>query len=113
MAGIKISKEIIAQNPEYAHLYDVVHFLENAPLGSLFPKKQEVSVIYMAEEAAYELLEANPYMPLKETISTVLMGCEDGLSGEILLKITQMVIKKWKKLSKKSIPQPQSELQLA
>jgi 20S proteasome alpha/beta subunit len=113
MAGIKISTEIISQTPELAHLYDVVHFLENAPAGSLFPKKKEASAISTAEEAAYELVEAHPNMSLKEAITTVLNSCEEGLSGEVLLKITEKVIKKWAQLSKPIVPQLESELQLA
>ena len=110
MPAIKISKEIIAQNPEYAHLYDVVDFLENAPPKSLFPKKYEASAISCALEEAHRLLEENPHLSLKETLSMVLTYCEEGLKGEVLLKITQKVITKWEELS---IPQPESELQLA
>jgi hypothetical protein len=109
MPAIKISKEIIAQNPEYAHLYEVVDFLENAP-RILFPKKHEVSVIYIAEEEAYDLLIANPHLSLKETLSKVLISCEDGLKGDVMLKITEKVISQWEKLS---IPKLESELQLA
>jgi hypothetical protein len=109
MPAIKISKEIIAQNPEYAHLYEVVDFLENAP-RILFPNKHEVAVIDIALEEAHELLSTNPHLSLKETLSTVLMSSEDGLSSDVLLKITQKVIAKWEKLS---VPKMENELQLA
>ena len=113
MAGIKISTEIVKQTPELAHLYDIVHFLENAPVGSLFPEKREASAISTAGEAAYELLEAHPCMSLKETLTTVLNGCEEGLSGEVLLKITQRIITRWEKSSKTVVPQLENEPQFA
>ena len=113
MAGIKISTEIVLRTPEYAHLYDIVHFLENAPPGSLFPEKQEAAEIDIALENAHELLKANPTLSLKETLSTVLSRCGDAFSGDLLLKITERVIKKWEKLAKPVVPQLENEPQFA
>jgi hypothetical protein len=113
MAGIKISTEIVLRTPEYAHLYDIVHFLENAPPGSLFPEKQEAAEIDNALMNAHKLLKANPTLSLKETLATVLNGCGDKFSGELLLKITERVIKKWEKFSTPVVPQLENEPQFA
>jgi hypothetical protein len=113
MAGIKISTEIVLRTPELAHLYDIVHFLENAPPGSLFPEKQEAVEISIALENAHNLLKAQPTLSLKETLATVISRCPEGFSGEALLKVTDSTIKKWVQLSKHIVSQLENELQLA
>jgi hypothetical protein len=113
MAGIPISTEIINQNPELEEFREVVHLLENSTFKTLFPKKWEVSTLSSARERAHKLLKTHPDMSLKETLTTVLNGCEDGLSGEVLLKITEQVIKKWETLSNPIVLQSEGELQLA
>jgi hypothetical protein len=113
MAGIPISTEIINQNPELEEFREVVLFLENSTFKTLFPEKWEVSTLSSARERAHKLLEAHPNMSLKETLTTVLSGCEEGLSGDILLKITEQVIKKWEQLYNPIVLQSKSALQLA
>lgn len=108
-----MTSEQILQTPALAHLYDIVHFLEVTPEKDVFPKKYEAATISMAVQAAHNLLKENPYISLKETVTRVLSGCEDGLSSDVVLKITQKVIKKWEKMSKIAVPQLRNELQAA
>ena len=103
----------IAQMPELAHLHDIVRFLEVTPEKDVFPKKYEATTISMAVQSAHDLLKDNPYMSLKDTVTQVLNGCEDRLSSDVVLKITQKVIKKWEKMAKIAIPQLRNELQAA
>jgi hypothetical protein len=113
MAGIPISTEIINQNPELEEFREVVLFLENSTFKTLFPKKWEVSAISSAVQKAHDRSKENPNMSLKETLTMVLSSREEGLSGEVLLKITDKVIKKWEELSNPIVLQSESELQLA
>lgn len=113
MAGIPISTKIISQNPELERFREVVAFLENAPPGSLFPEKRAASAISWARQIAHKLLEANPSVSLKETLTTVLDGFKDDLSGEVLMKITQQVIAKWEKMHLAAVPQLDNEAEYA
>ena len=113
MGGIPISTEIINQNPELEEFREVVLFLENSTFKTLFPKKWEMSAISWAVQRAHNDLKKKPNVSLKETLTTVLSGCEEGLSGEVLLKITEQVIKKWEELSNSMVLESESELQLA
>lgn len=108
-----MTSEQIVQTPELAHLYDIVRFLETTPEKDVFPKKYEIATISMAVQVAHDLLKKNPYTPLKETLTVVLNSCEDGLSSDVLLKITQSVIKKWQKCAKVGVIELESELQIA
>jgi hypothetical protein len=113
MPAIPISSKTISENPELEHFREAVEFLENAPPGSLFPKKWEASAMSSARQIAHELLETNPNVSLKETLTTVFSGCESGLSGEVMMKITQQVIAKWEKMHLAAVPQLESETEFA
>jgi hypothetical protein len=109
----EMTSEQIAKTPELAHLYDIVHFLEVTPEKDVFPKKYEAATISMAVQSAHNLLKDNPYMSLKDTVTQALNGCEDGLSSDVVLKITQKVIKKWEKIAKIVVSELRNELQAA
>ena len=108
-----MTSEQIIQTPDLAHLYDIVRFLETTPEKDVFPKKYEMATISMAVQVAHDHLKKNPYMSLKETLTVVLNSCEDGLTSDVLLKITQRVIKKWEKCVKIDTFQLERDLQVA
>jgi hypothetical protein len=113
MAGIPISTEIINQNPELERFRDIVHLLENSTFETLFPEKHAASAISWAKQIAHDLLKADPTVSLKETMMVVLNRGEDGLSGEVMLKITQQVIEKWEKMHQAAVPQLETEAEFA
>jgi hypothetical protein len=95
-----ITSEQILQIPELAHLHKAVLFLEQNKGKRLFPKKYEASMIDLGAEKTYKLLKEQPTMPLKEALVAILSSFKSDLSGELLLKITQEIIKTHEKLSK-------------
>jgi hypothetical protein len=94
-----ITSEQILQMPELAHLHKVVLFLEQNKGKRLFPKKYEASMIDLGAERTYKLLKTQPTMPLKEALVAVLSSFKSDISGNLLLKITQEIIKTYGKLS--------------
>ena len=112
MAGIPISSKIISENPELERFREVVEFLEKRPPGPLFPEKWEKSAMSSVRRIAHKLLEEDPTISLKDTLTTSLRGCEDGLSGEVMLKITKQVIEKWEEMHQTPIAQLENQAEL-
>jgi hypothetical protein len=113
MAGIPISSKIISENPELERFREVVELLERSTFKTLFPKKWEVSAISWGVQVAHDLLKADPTVSLKETMTAVLNRSNDGLSGEVLMKITEKVIAKWEEKHQAAVPQLAREAEFA
>lgn len=97
-----ITSEQILQMPELAHMYEAVRFLEGKDGRDLFPRKYQESMLDSAERDAYLLFKENSNLPIKEVIVSILATYPSDVRGDILLKMTQVIIQKWEKLSKKA-----------
>ncbi len=87
------------QTPELAHFHEAIHFLNNKPVGSLFPAKYEAAIHHIAAKRTVELFGNNPKTPLKIVISTIIAGFDDDLSADLILKMTPKIIEKWEQLT--------------
>jgi hypothetical protein len=85
--------------PELAHLKDILQFVENAPDGTLFPKKYEKGIEYIASNKIYMLYKTNPFTPLKNVVSIVVEQLPANISTSMLIKMTPFIIHQWEKLS--------------
>jgi hypothetical protein len=94
-----ISFEEAMASPELAHLKDILQYVENAPNGTLFPKKYEKGIEYIASNKIYALYKVNPLTPLKNVVTIVLEQLPANISTSMLIKMTPFIIRKWEKLS--------------
>ncbi len=85
--------------PEYAHLHEVIHYLENTPDSEIFPRKYEMGMEHIASKKIKSLFKEDPSIALKNVISAVYERLPNSISAELLLKITLFTIKKWENLS--------------
>ena len=88
--------------PEYVHLHEVIHYLENTPHSETFPRKYEMGMEHIASKKINSLFKEDSSITLKNVISAVLERLPNDISSELLLKITIFTIKKWKNLSNPS-----------
>lgn len=89
----------VLQTPELAHLHNLVHYLEKTPNKEIFPKKYEMSIEDLTIREVKKVFIEQPDCPLKTVISTVVSQLPDDLSAVLLLKMTQLTIQEWGKLS--------------
>lgn len=94
-----ISFDEAMATPELAHLKDILQYVENAPVGTLFPKKYEKGIEYIATNKIYALYKENPFLPLKNVVTIVLEQIPANISTAMLIKMTPFIIQKWEKLS--------------
>ena len=72
------------QMPELAHFHEAIKFLENKPIGTLFPDKYEASIKHIAVKNAYVLFETDPTLPLNKVISIIMDNLPNDLSSPLL-----------------------------
>jgi hypothetical protein len=89
----------VLQTPELAHLHNLVHYLEKTPNKEIFPKKYEMSIEDLTIREVKKVFIEQPYSSLKTATATVLSKLPDDLSATLLLKMTQLTIQEWSKLS--------------
>jgi hypothetical protein len=94
-----VSFDEASQMPELAHFHEAIQFLENKPVGTLFPDKYEASMMHIALKRAYVLFEANPTLPLNKVISIIMDNLPNDLSPQLLLKMTKLAIEEWENLT--------------
>ena len=95
----KITFEEALEMPEYAHFHEVILYLKKTPNKEIFPKKYEMSIQGLTTRKVQSLFDENPHLPLKNVLALVMDYLPDDLSAKLLLKMTQLAIKKWEKLS--------------
>ena len=86
-------------NPSYEHLWEVVHFLENARDEELFPEKYMAAQQWLIARKVKALYLENPQMPLNKVVISVLSGIPDSTSAHVLLELTHLTINLWEKKS--------------
>lgn len=99
MENISITFDEALETLELAHFHEAIHFLNNKPVGSLFPAKYEAAIQLIATKKTVELFENNPKTPLNKVISRVMDNLPTNLSPQLLLEMTQAAIEKWKQLT--------------
>jgi hypothetical protein len=87
------------QMPQLTHFHEAIRFLDNKPVGTLFPDKYEASIKHIAIKNAVALFEANPSLPLNKVISIIMDNLPTDLSPQLLLKMTQVAIEEWENLT--------------
>jgi hypothetical protein len=81
--------------PELAHFHEAIQFMEKKPVGSLFPKKYEAALKHVVVRDTQTLFAEHPDMPLKNVVSEILSRLNEGVSADLLLKMTQVIVKEW------------------
>ena len=94
-----ISFEEALEMPEYVDFHEVIRYLQKTPPEDVFPEKFQASLKRAVIEKTESLFDENSLMPLKNVVTTILGGLSEELSAKLLLKMTQLIIKKWEKLS--------------
>jgi hypothetical protein len=89
----------VLQTPELAQLHDLIRYLEKTPNKDIFPRKYEMSIEDLTIREVRKVVKEQPYSSLKAVITTVLGKLPDDLSANLLLKMTQLTIKEWGKLT--------------
>jgi hypothetical protein len=87
------------QDASLASIHETIRFLQKTPSKDIFPKKYELSMIDLAVEEAVELFDTRPSIPLKTVISTVIASFPDDLSADLIVKMTENIVKEWRTLS--------------
>lgn len=87
------------QDPSLAHLHGALHHALNTTFKEAFPKKHEMSLSDGALDKVVKLFIENPYMPIKNVLTTIFEQLPNDISAPLLLEITKKTVEKWKSLS--------------
>jgi hypothetical protein len=115
MDSNKIEKQITAEEalemPELAHLHEAIRYAQNTPFKIMFPNKHRVIMESSVKKKTYKLFEINPNLPLHKVVANVLSQLsDDEMSSELTVKLTQVIIEKWEKLSSSPVDKGIEEL---
>ena len=91
--------EAALQDASLGHLHEAIKSVKGKTGKEIFPQKYELSMISVALCDAEKLFEANPHLPLKTVVTTILASFADDLSADLIVKITQKIIAKWEHLA--------------
>ena len=106
-----IMVEDALQMPEFAHLHDVILYVENAHDSDLSPKKYQIGLEHTASKRIQILYKENSKMSIKHVIMAVFERLPDDMPTLFIVKITQFILKKWETVSN-SIPQKENRTEL-
>lgn len=93
-----ISFDEALKDPSMSHFHELIHYLEITPNKVIFSKKYELSIQDLTTRKTQALFDENPSMPLKNVLTIIIEYLPDDLAPKLLLKTTQLVVKKWEKL---------------
>ena len=96
---IPLTFDEVLQDPSLSRFHELINYLEKTPNKEILPKKYEMSIQDLTTRKVQSLFDENPNMPLKNVLALVMDYLPDDLSAKLLLKMTQIAIKKWEKLS--------------
>ena len=91
--------EAALQDASLGHFHEAIRSVKGKMGKDIFPQKYELSMTSVALCDAEKLFGANPYLPLKTVVTTILASFSDDLSADLILKITQKIIAKWEHLT--------------
>ena len=86
------------QMAEFAHLHDIIRYVENVHDSELSPKKYQIGLEHIASKNIEILFDKNPNMGIKLVIMAVIERLPDDLPTSFAVKITQFIVHKWKNL---------------
>jgi hypothetical protein len=88
-------------NPELAQQFqDIIRYVETTPFHKMFPNKHRVIMEDSVKEKTYKLFKENSNQPLHKVVAKVLAQLSDvGMSAELIVKMTHVIIKEWEELS--------------
>jgi hypothetical protein len=105
-----IPVNIWEEDPEYAQELQNIHdYLKRTPFSKAFPNKYKAITKREVLEKTYKLFKENPNMPLKNVVTTALNNLDEGLSEELVLDMTRIIIKEWKELTASTYADKQVE----
>lgn len=96
---VPLTFDEVLQDPSLSRFHELINYLEKTPNKEILPKKYEMSIQDLTTRKVQSLFDENPHMPLKNVLALVMDYLPDDLSAKLLLKMTQLAIKKWEKLS--------------
>jgi hypothetical protein len=94
-----ISAEEALNMPEYAHLHDLIRFVETASDSEILPNKYEKGLEYLVSKKVKLLFSKYPNTPLKDVVSVVLQQLPNDISALIILKLTPYIVEEWERFS--------------
>jgi hypothetical protein len=98
----QITAEEALEMPELAHLHEAIRYAQNTPFKKMFPNKHRVIMEDSVKEKTYNLFEENSNQPLHKVVGKVLSQLsDDDMSAELIIKMTQTIVKEWEQLSSK------------
>ncbi len=96
---ITVSMEDALAMPEYGHFHEVIEFLQKTPPSEIFPENYQKSLNRIVPEMVEHLYMESATLPLRDVITSILAQLSNELTAKQLLKTTQLIIKKWEKLT--------------
>ena len=91
--------EAALQDASRGHFHEAIKSVKGKTGKDIFPQQYELSMTSVALCDAEKLFYANPYLPLKTVVTTILASFSDDLSADLILKITKKIIEKWEHLT--------------
>jgi hypothetical protein len=86
-------------NPTYAHLHDVLRYVDAAHDSELSPKKYQMGLEHITIKHVQLTFNEQPNLGLKDVVISVLEKLPSDIPPSFMLKIMHFIIKKWENLS--------------
>lgn len=91
------------QDPSMSEFHEVIHFLEKNKNTILFPTKFMMSMKDSVIQELRKLYAETPDMSFLNVVITTLTGRNENMTPEMILEITDFIIKEWQNLQQKAI----------
>lgn len=91
------------QDPSMSEFHEVIHFLEKNKNTILFPTKFMMSMKDSVIRKLRKLYAETPDMAFLNVVITTLTGRNENMTPEMILEITDFIIKEWQNLQQKAI----------
>ena len=85
------------QMPEFAHLHDILRYVENAHDSELSPKKYQMILEDNDSKTLKNLFNKKPKMAIKDVVMAVFVRLPNDIPSAFVLKITPIIIEGWNK----------------
>jgi uncharacterized protein (DUF2267 family) len=95
----QLTLEKILEMPEMSDWHAAIRYAQTTPFSKMFPKKHEMSLSRVITLRVRRAFEENAHTTLKDVVSTILGGLKDDISPELIVKMTQLIVDEWTKLS--------------
>jgi hypothetical protein len=90
------------QDPSMSEFHEVIHFLEKNKNTILFPTKFMMSMKDSVIRKLRKLHAETPDMAFLNVVITTLTGRNENMTPDMILEITDFIIKEWQNLQQKA-----------